>query len=137
MTLESAALVNETFLKLLEQRKGFRNRAHFFAVANRIMNRVLLDYHRSRKADKRGGKLMRITLTGVHPASADPATEVPDLLAALDRLQELDPRKADVVRLRGLWGLEMPEIAETLGVSLTTVERDWRFARLWITEALE
>ena len=101
------------------------------------MFRVLIDYRRARGAEKRGGDLLRVTLTDFGDKSAGHEADVVDLAAALERLDALDQRKAEVVKLRALWGLEMAEIADTLGVSLTTVERGWRFARSWLAKELD
>lgn len=137
LTLEPAALVNETFLKLLDVPLGFENRRHFLSFANRVMLRVLIDYQRSRAAAKRGDGAIRVTLSG-RPAEA-PERSI-DFLAfeqALGRLKALDPRKAEVVELRVFWGFEMAQIAELLEVSVPTVQRDWRFAKTWLAEELE
>ena len=115
----------------------YTDRRHFFAVANRVMMRVLLDYHRARNADKRAGGKVRVTLSGLSdPNAHEPGTEVPDLIDALKKLESLDARKAEVVKLRGLWGLGMEEISRTIGVSLATVERDWRFSKTWLAAEL-
>lgn len=138
VTLEPAALVNESFMKLIKQRNAYDNRGQFFAIATKVMLRVLVDYQRRRSAAKRGGDRQRITLQlDVHPnrdsASLDEMPiEVGCLVTALERLESLDPRKADVVKLRVVWGLEMREIAESLGVSLATIERDWSFSKAWL-----
>ncbi len=138
VTLEPAALVNESFIRLIKQRKAYDNRGQFFAIATRLMLRVLVDYQRKRLAAKRGGGRQKITLSiegPITPATAglDPATiGINALTCALDRLDSLDSRKADVVRLRVIWGLEMREIAESLGVSLATIERDWSFSKAWL-----
>lgn len=136
LTLEPAALVNETFLRLLETPTGFDNRRHFFAFASQVMIGALVDYQRRRGAQKRGAGLVRVTLAGLAEGAADPAVEASDLATALDELQELDPRKADVVRLRVLWGADLGEAARFLEVSEKTVQRDWRFARNWLAERL-
>jgi RNA polymerase sigma factor (sigma-70 family) len=158
VTLEPAALVNESFLTLIKQRKAYANREQFFAIATRIMLRVLVDYQRRKLAAKRGGNIDHVTLSlDVCPEIAkDPTTfatavgsvsriatasstgsvertiSVKTLIDSLDCLDELDRRKADVVRLRVVWGLEMKEIAQSLEVSLATVERDWAFAKAWL-----
>lgn len=138
VTLEPSALVNESFMKLIKQRNAYDNRGQFFAIATKVMLRVLLDYQRRRSAAKRGGDRQRITLQlDGHPNrdSASPAEmpiELGCLVTALERLESLDPRKADVVKLRVVWGLEMREIAESLGVSLATIERDWSFSKAWL-----
>jgi RNA polymerase sigma factor (TIGR02999 family) len=139
VTLEPAALVNETFLKLIKQRRQFDNRGHFFAVATKLMMQVLGDDHRRRVAAKRGSGI-KISLGAVAEAAAatphDPPTEVdiPALTAALDELEQLDSRKAEVAKLRLVWGLQINEIAEVLDVSVPTIERDWRFIRAWLAE---
>lgn len=138
VTLEPAALVNESFLRLIRQRKKYDNRGQFFAIATKVMLRVLVDYQRQRSAAKRGGSQKRVTLLLEGPAGPvdgpAPGTVigVETLIAGLDRLESLDRRKADVVKLRVIWGLEMREIAAALGVSLATVERDWSFAKAWL-----
>ena len=134
-TLEPTALVNETFLRLRTQRKAFENSAHFYAIATRVMLRALRDYERKRVAAKRGGDQVPVTLTGI-ASDAPTLTNAIDLHDALDALAELDPRKAAVVQLRVLWGQTVPEIAENLNVSIKTVERDWRFARIWLHRRL-
>jgi RNA polymerase sigma factor (TIGR02999 family) len=136
VTLEPAALVNETFLKLLQQPVAFENRRHFFAFVSKVMLRVLIDYQRSRSADKRGGDRVRLGLTGVHIGEESGPVDLMAFDQALGRLEGLDARKAEVARLRSLWGLSMDEIAGVLGISEPTVRRDWRFARTWLAEAL-
>ena len=138
VTLEPAALVNESFMKLIKQRNAYDNRGQFFAIATKVMLRVLVDYQRRRSAAKRGGDRQRITLQlDGHPhaegglPTGEPI-EVGCLVTALERLEALDARKADVVKLRVVWGLEMREIAESLSVSLATVERDWAFSKAWL-----
>ncbi len=138
VTLEPAALVNESFMKLIKQRNAYDNRGQFFAIATKVMLRVLVDYQRRRSAAKRGGDRQRITLQldGQPNRDTAPRAEMPIevgcLVTALERLESLDPRKADVVKLRVVWGLEMQEIAESLGVSLATIERDWSFSKAWL-----
>lgn len=136
LTLEPAALVNETFLKLLQRDQAFANRRHLLGFASTVMLRVLVDYQRSRGAQKRGGGDLRVTL-GEVAGPGGGGVEALDLDRALERLQRLDPRKAEIVKLRLLWGYEMAEIAELVEVSLATVERDWRFGRIWLAEALQ
>jgi RNA polymerase sigma factor (TIGR02999 family) len=137
VTLEPAALVNESYMKLIRQRKKYDNRGQFFAIATKVMLRVLTDYQRQRLAAKRGGGRKRVTLS-LEPAATPPVSgsateiEVVALVDALDELEALDQRKADVVKMRVVWGLQMREIAESLGVSLATVERDWAFAKAWL-----
>jgi RNA polymerase sigma factor (TIGR02999 family) len=140
--LEPGALVNETFLKLLERPTGFAGRRHFLAFASKVMLDTLIDYERRRFADKRGGTRLRVTLSLVEDGDlfGDGRQEsLDDILAfreVLARLETLDRRKADVVRLRVLWGLDVVEVARLLDVSEPTVVRDWRFARAWLAERL-
>ncbi len=141
VTMEPAALVNESFLKIIKQRNTYDNRGQFFAIATRIMLRVLVDYQRQRAAGKRGGDLQRITLSLAEGPQSVPANgnadddtliNVDTLVEALKRLEDLDTRKADVVKMKVVWGLQMREIAHSLGVSLATVERDWTFSKAWL-----
>ena len=137
LTIEPAALVNETFLKLLRQPKRYENRRHFFAFATKVMLRVLSDYQRARSAAKRGGGQVRVTLVdlGTPGGPLEPGAEL--VTACLDELGDLDPRKAEVVVLKVFWGMQVAEISEALDVSERTVERDWRFARNWLRTRLE
>jgi len=140
ITLEPAALVNESFLRLLQQRTRYDNSGHFFAIASRVMLRVLIDYRRQRAA-KRGGGRTRITLVldEQQVAGREPrvdAMEVEQLANALERLEVLSPRKADVVRMRVIWGFDLQQIAESLDLSVSTVTRHWRFAKTWLSEAV-
>jgi RNA polymerase sigma factor (TIGR02999 family) len=137
LTIEPAALVNETFLKLLQQPRHYENRRHFFAYATRVMLRTLADYQRARSAAKRGGNLVRVTLNnaGVAETPLEPRAE--SISACLEELEKLDPRKAEVVVLKVFWGMEVVEIAETLSVSVRTVAREWRFSRNWLRTRLE
>ena len=142
VTMEPAALVNESFLKIIKQRNTYDNRGQFFAIATRIMLRVLVDYQRQRAAGKRGGDWKRVTLSFAEGPPAVPANgdttsddaviDVDTLVEALGRLEALDARKADVVKMKVVWGLQMREIAHSLGVSLATVERDWTFSKAWL-----
>ncbi len=141
ITLDTSALVNESFIKLIRQRAKYDNRGHFFAIATRMMLRVLIDYRRRRAAAKRGGADTHITLVldehqieGRAPAPGRDLIEVEHLAAALNKLEALSPRKADVVRMRVIWGLDLGQIAESLDVSPSTVDRDWRFSKAWLAE---
>jgi RNA polymerase sigma factor (TIGR02999 family) len=136
--MEPAALVNESFLRIIKQRNKYDNRGQFFAIATKVMLRVLMDYQRRRGAAKRGGDRQRITLPlekQPEPGgrrSSDTLIGVETLAGALERLESLDPRKADVVKMKVIWGLTMPEIAQSLDISLATVERDWAFSKAWL-----
>ena len=135
VTLEPAALVNETFQRVLRHPVAFANRRHFFAFVNKVMLRVLIDYQRARRAEKRGADV-RVALEGVSPSEDPVAIDALALDQALDRLETLDPRKAEVARLRVLWGMRTDEVAEVIGISEQSVRRDWRFVRLWLAEEL-
>jgi len=133
ITLEPAALVNETLLRLLPDAPRFANRRHFFSFTSKVMRRALIDYQRARGRAKRGGNALRVTLAGLGTEASRPAdTGAAEVCEVLDHLEELDPRKCEVVQLKIFWGLQMAEIAETLGVSLATVERDWNLSRAWL-----
>ncbi len=140
ITLEPAALVNESFMLLIRQRKSFDNRGQFFAIATRMMLRVLVDYRRKHQAAKRGGADTHIQLVldehqvadGHQPRLAP--IEIEELTEVLEKLESLDPRRAEVVKMRVVWGLSVQEIADSLGVSASTVERDWRFAKAWLAD---
>lgn len=137
ITLEPADLVQETFLKLPAQRTRFRNRQHFYAIATRVMLRVLLDYHKARTRRKRDGGQFRVSLSALGPKEAvAPHATVPEVVLALDELERLDPRLAQVVQLRVLWGMTVAETAEVVGASASTIQRDWRFARSWLADRL-
>ncbi len=136
LTWQPTALVNETLLRMIKQRQQFDNQGHFFAIATTMMERVLLDYIRRRRAEKRGGEAIRVQFDpAVHSPAASGDGENCDmeaLLRALARLAMMDARKAEVARMRLIWGLEINEVAASLGVSHATVERDWRFAYAWL-----
>lgn len=133
-TLEPAALVNECWIRLAGQRCDFANRAHFLAVAGRVMMRVLLDAARRSAALRRGGERERVTLGfDVPAAEAEAGVDAELLQEALELLDASAPRKAEVARLRGLAGLTIAETAAELGTSAATVERDWAFARAWLS----
>ena len=143
ITLEPAALVNESFMKLIRQRKAYDNRGQFFAIATRLMLRVLVDYRRKRNAAKRGGADTHITLVLDERQVAEGSQrrldliEVEELTEALEKLESLDPRKAEVVKMRVVWGLDITAIANSLDVSRSTVERDWRFAQAWLADEVD
>lgn len=139
LTLQPTALVNEVYLRLIDLRDlDWQDRAHFFAMASRLVRRVLVDAGRARRADKRGGSQVRVTLDEARVGAAAPARD-PDVLAldeALTNLASHDARKAQVVELRYFGGLSVEETAAVLGISAETVFRDWRFAKLWLRRAL-
>lgn len=133
LTMEPRALVSESFLRLIKQRKKYDSRGHFFAIATRVMLRVLMDYDRKRKTAKRGADQIKVSLSGIPDRVGDTAiVEITALVQTLERLQALDARTAEVVQLRLLWGLSTQEVADATGLSTRTVEREWRFGHRWI-----
>jgi RNA polymerase sigma factor (TIGR02999 family) len=144
VTIQPTVLASDTLMKLIRQRQAYDSAGHLFAIASRLMLRVLLDYHRERKAAKRGGGAARVSLDPEAAGSAnggggaDPrdAVDVEAVNGAIERLATLDARKADVVKYRVLWGLTVPEVAEALGIGRATVERDWAFAKAWLASEL-
>jgi len=132
-TLESGALVNEAFLKLIDWRNvRWQNRAHFFFVTAQMMRRILVDYARSKNYIKRGGGHRPLPLLEAAVAQKERAREFVALDDALERLAKLDVRKSKVVELRFFGGLSVEETAEVLQVSTVTVQRDWQFARVYL-----
>jgi len=136
-TLESAALANEAYLKLVRA-GGIRceNRTHFLALCAQIMRRILVDHARRRGFAKRGGNALRVPLDEVLLVAEARGIEVLALDAALDALAQIDRRKSRVVELRYFGGLNIEEAAEALGVSVDTAKRDWRMARAWLLAEL-
>jgi RNA polymerase sigma-70 factor (ECF subfamily) len=132
-TLQPTALVSEFFLHLARSRGlGWNNRAHFLAVASRVIRQVLIDYARGRNANKRGGKTINIQLDDLQlPADLGPADviKIDDLL---EQLAKEDQRMAQVVEMRCFGGLTHEEIGDALGVTERTVKRDWQVARAWL-----
>lgn len=137
-TLQTTALVNEAFLRLVNSRRvSWQNRAHFFAISSQLMRRILVDHARARGYQKRGGGVPKITLD---EALVGPAEKGRDLVAlddALTALAEVDPRKSKVVELRFFGGLSVEETAEVLKVSPETVMRDWRLAKAWLAREMK
>jgi len=132
-TLQATALVNEAFLRLVDVRRvDWQNRAHFLAMAARLMRRVLVDAARAKHAEKRGGDMARVTFDEALVPAGDPAGALVRLDEALDALAALDDRKSRVVELRFFGGLSLEETAEALKVSAKTVQRDWEFAKVWL-----
>ncbi|HET9725497.1 MAG TPA: sigma-70 family RNA polymerase sigma factor [Gemmatimonadales bacterium] len=137
-TLQPTALVHEAYLRLIDQRRvDWRNRAQFLGVAAGIMRRILVDHARGRTALKRGAGAEAVSLSLVESPSGRPEVELIALEQALERLTALDPRKAQVVELKFFAGLSAREIAEVMGISDATVEREWAFARAWLYTAID
>lgn len=137
-TLTPTALVNEAYLRLVDQRNAdWRNRAQFLGLAASMMRRILSNYARDRAAAKRDAGSERVSLSLVESPSGAPVVDLIALEDALALLTTLDERKAKVVELRFYGGLTMEEVAEVIGVSRATVEREWAFARAWLFDAIE
>jgi RNA polymerase sigma-70 factor (ECF subfamily) len=132
-TLQTTALVNEAYLKLVGHKDSvLESRLHFFAVAAKVMRQVLIDHARTRQYEKRGGNAVKISLDEAMIMSDERAGDLLALDAALKSLAEIDPRKSNVVELRFFGGMTIEETAEFLGVSFNTVVRDWEMARAWL-----
>lgn len=130
-------LVHQVYLRLADQtRTDWQNREHFFAIAARIMRRILIDYSKARNTGKRGGDAIKIPLEHAFKVAQDPGTDYSALYEALDRLKEIDPRQARVVELHYFFGLEHGEIAGELNISATTSKRDLQTAKLWLYREL-
>jgi RNA polymerase sigma factor (TIGR02999 family) len=142
LTLQSTALVHETYLRLIDVKvTDWRDRAHFFALSAQLMRRILVDAARTRNAKKRGGPAARVQGTSTpnldQLAAADSsAAAFCELNDALDALSRLDPRRAHVIELRFFGGLSVDETADVLQVSPQTVMRDWRLAKAWLAREL-
>lgn len=138
-TLQATALINEAYLKLVDQRSvQWKNRAHFFAIASQAMRRILVDHARTKQRDKRGGGVTNVQLDEAVVVAADSqSVDLIALDAALTRLAELDEQKARIVELRYFSGLSVEETAEVLDISPKTVERNWTMAKTWLHRELK
>lgn len=131
--LQPTALINEAYLRLADvENASFQNRGHFFAVACTAMRQILVNHARSHLTEKRGSGRIAVSIDDVQLAVHQEAAEVVALHDALERLQAVDERKSKVVEMRYFGGLSIEETAEALGVSVITVNRDWRLARTWL-----
>lgn len=136
-TLQTTDLVHEAYLRLVDQRRShWHSRLHFFAVAARVMRRVLVDHARGRQSLKRGGHLRRISFSSELEIGVERPAPLLDVDEALTRLEDVDPRLSQVVELRFFAGFTNREIADLLGISLPTVGRRWRAARAWLYQHL-
>lgn len=136
-TLRTTALVHEAYERLVDHHAiDWQDRNHFFAVAARAMRQVLVDHARRRNAQKRGGDVPHIPLEEHTPATGPPSASILAVNEALARLEELDARQAKVVESRFFAGLTIQETASALGVSPSTVKRDWRTARAWLAREI-
>lgn len=136
-TLQTTALVNEAYCKLVDQKNvRWQSRVHFFSIASQLMRRILIDHVRKRASTKRGGGDFKIALDD----AVIIAEQAPQLLVlddALRRLSEMDPRKGRIVEMKFFGGLNEEEIAEVEQISTRTVEREWRKARAWLYDAIQ
>jgi RNA polymerase sigma factor (TIGR02999 family) len=135
-TLQTSALINEAYLRLIDQKLEWQNRAHFFGVAAQAMRRILVDHARAQHVAKRGGEQQRVSLAEV---AEMPEARDADLVAlddALTTLAEFDPQQCRIVEMRYFGGLTIDETAEAMGISHATVEREWAVARAWLRRQL-
>ena len=137
-TLQATALVHEVYLRLVDvdEAQHWEGRGHFFAAAAEAMRRVLIDGARRRGAQRRGGHVKRQSLKGIEAAVPESDDELLAVDEALGRLQKIDSTKAELVKLRYFGGMTIPEAAQALGISLTTANRYWAYARAWLHEEL-
>ncbi len=132
-TLQTTALIHEAYLQLIDQRVSWRSRNHFFAIAAKCMRRIILQSARKRATGKRGGGLPDLPLDAEALADKARPDDLLDLDVALERLEALDPRQAEIVELRFFGGYTGAEIAEILEVSQSTIDREWKTALAWLT----
>ena len=134
-TLNTTALVHEAYLRFGLEEISWHDRAHFFAMAGTLMRRVLVDYARRQRRDKRGGGVLVTSLDG-HAVTSAPGVDIEALDEALERLAVVDPQQCRVVELRFFSGLSIEETAVALGISPATVKRDWTTAKAWLHHEL-
>jgi RNA polymerase sigma factor (TIGR02999 family) len=133
LTFQAMELVNEAYLRLLDQKAvSWKNRNHFYAIAAQLMRRILVDDARRRMASKRGGGAVEVTLNEKFDKQERRDTRLIAMDEALERLQVLNPRQSRVVNLRFFAGLDVEKTAEVLGISVATVKREWSAARTWL-----
>lgn len=132
-TLEATALVHEAYLRLVgPQEQRWDSRGHFFAAAAEAMRRILVENARRKMRTKHGGQVQRVERDAVDSLAVEPTVDLLALDDALKKLETQDPKKAELVKLRYFSGMTMPEIAQTMSISLATAERYWTFARTWL-----
>lgn len=137
-TLQTTALVNEAYLRLVNWREPhWQNRAHFFAVSAQMMRRILVDFARDKQTQKRGGEALQVSLSEASAFTVDRGADLVALDETLTALAKIDPRKAKVVEMRFFGGLSVKEVSEVLKVSEETVLRDWRLAKVWLLRELD
>jgi RNA polymerase sigma-70 factor (ECF subfamily) len=132
-TLQPTALVHEAYLRMLKLgQTEWENRAHFYAISAIMMRRILVDHARQLAAEKRGGGMQRVTLSNLQAPIEQKAIDLLELNDALNRLSEIEERKARIVEMIYFGGLSQKEIADILDITEKTVQRDWKFAKLWL-----
>lgn len=135
--LQTSALINEAYMRLVDQPQiRWENRSHFFGIAARLIRRILVDEARKRNSEKRGGRLIQVSLHQAEDISQEQATNLLALDDALKNLETIDPRQSEIVDLRFFGGLSIDETAQALKVSPGTVMRDWTFARAWLRQRM-
>ncbi|HEY7783871.1 MAG TPA: sigma-70 family RNA polymerase sigma factor [Pyrinomonadaceae bacterium] len=135
-TLQATALVHEAYLRLIDQKVSWVNRAHFFGVAAEMMRRILIDYARGRQAAKRGSGGIKLSLDDVLEITDEKAADLIALDESLTALADFDPQKARVVELRFFGGLSIEETAAVMGLGTATITRQWRLAKAWLYHEL-
>jgi RNA polymerase sigma factor (TIGR02999 family) len=136
-TLQPTALINEAYLRLIQEDVDWNSREHFVGFAAHVMRQVLVDYSRTRNAQQRGGGLERVELQDQFAISPDKLEQVLLLDEALDRLEKTNPRQARIVELRYFGGLSVEQIGAMLDIAPRSVKRDWALARIWLFEELK
>jgi RNA polymerase sigma factor (TIGR02999 family) len=136
-TMQATALVHEAYVRLVgspeeASEPSWNSRGHFFAAAAEAMRRILVERARHKKTQKAGGNRQRLGLSDVEPAASEPDVDVLALHDALDKLEAIDKRRADLVKLRFFAGMSTSEAALALGISTSTAEKDWAYARCWL-----
>ncbi|MBK9313936.1 MAG: sigma-70 family RNA polymerase sigma factor [Acidobacteria bacterium] len=136
-TLQTSALVNEAYLRMVnQQRVQWQNRAHFFGIAAQMMRRILIDHARRYQYEKRGGGAVKVSLDETAAVTDARAAELLAVDEALEKLTAIDARKGRIVELRFFGGLDLAETAEVMGISSPTVQREWRAAKAWLHRLL-
>jgi RNA polymerase sigma factor (TIGR02999 family) len=135
-TLQATVLVHDVFANLVDADVDWQSRAHFYAIAARMMRRLLVNYATARVAGKRGGNNVRVTLAEPHAIDAGSDAELLDLDEAISELARVDERKAELVQLKYFGGLSFDEMAEVTALSSSTIDRELRFARAWLKDRL-
>jgi RNA polymerase sigma factor (TIGR02999 family) len=137
-TLQTTALVHEAYLRMVQQDEtNWKGRAHFYGIAAQLMRRILIDYGRAARTDKRRIMVGTIALDDAYPRAAPPQMDFLELHEALEELESFDAQKARVVELRFFGGLSVEEAAEVIGISTATVKREWNVARAWLARRLK